>query len=82
MVGGRKIGRRWRGWLVSPKSFLYIKLITHPSLPFSQGKLNGLAVRVPLTNSSITDCVFEVLRPTTAAEVNAFMKVRAGGGGV
>ena len=41
-----------------------------------QGKLNGLAVRVPLTNSSITDCVFEVSRPTTVAEVNALMKVR------
>lgn len=28
--------------------------------PELKGKLNGLAVRVPLTNSSITDCVFEV----------------------
>lgn len=28
--------------------------------PDLKGKLNGLAVRVPLTNSSITDCVFEV----------------------
>ncbi len=41
-----------------------------------QGKLNGLAVRVPLTNSSITDCVFEVGRPTTVEEVNALLKVR------
>jgi glyceraldehyde-3-phosphate dehydrogenase/erythrose-4-phosphate dehydrogenase len=31
--------------------------------PELKGKLNGLAVRVPLTNSSITDCVFEVRRP-------------------
>jgi glyceraldehyde 3-phosphate dehydrogenase len=30
--------------------------------PDLKGKLNGLAVRVPLTNSSITDCVFEVRR--------------------
>jgi len=28
--------------------------------PELKGKLNGLAVLVPLTNSSITDCVFEV----------------------
>ncbi len=28
--------------------------------PELKGKLNGLAVRVPLINSSITDCVFEV----------------------
>lgn len=31
--------------------------------PELKGKLNGLAVRVPLTNSSITDCVFEVSLP-------------------
>ncbi|ESA36435.1 glyceraldehyde-3-phosphate dehydrogenase [Leptolyngbya sp. Heron Island J] len=30
-----------------------------------KGKLNGLAVRVPLLNASLTDCVFEVTRPTT-----------------
>lgn len=41
-----------------------------------QGKLNGLAVRVPLTNSSITDCVFEVEKATTAEEVNKLLKVR------
>eukprot|EP00879_Flechtneria_rotunda_P016459 GHRR01017223.1.p1 GENE.GHRR01017223.1~~GHRR01017223.1.p1 ORF type:complete len:145 (+),score=36.60 GHRR01017223.1:773-1207(+) len=42
--------------------------------PELKGKLNGLAVRVPLTNSSITDCVFEVKKPTTAEEVNALLK--------
>ena len=47
--------------------------------PELQGKLNGLAVRVPLLNASLTDCVFEVSRPTTAAEVNAFLKDAAGG---
>ena len=40
-----------------------------------KGKLNGLAVRVPLLNASITDCVFEVGRPTSAEEVNALLKV-------
>ena len=30
--------------------------------PELEGKLNGLAVRVPMLNSSITDCVFEVAR--------------------
>src|SRR5579859_474701 len=39
------------------------------------GKLNGLAVRVPLLNASLTDCVFEVQRPTTAEEVNGLLKV-------
>jgi hypothetical protein len=43
-----------------------------------QGKLNGLAVRVPLTNASITDCVFDVARPTTEAEVNGLLKARLG----
>ena len=28
--------------------------------PELKGKLNGLAVRVPLLNASLTDCVFEV----------------------
>jgi hypothetical protein len=36
----------------------------------------GLAVRVPLLNASLTDCVFEVKRPTTAEEVNRLLKVR------
>jgi glyceraldehyde 3-phosphate dehydrogenase len=35
------------------------------------GKLTGLAVRVPLLNASLTDCVFEVARSTTRDEVNA-----------
>lgn len=44
--------------------------------PELKGKLNGLAIRVPLTNASITDCVFEVKRPTTVEELNALFKVR------
>lgn len=47
--------------------------ITH-IFPELKGKLNGHAVRVPLANASLTDCVFEVERPTTAEEVNALFK--------
>lgn len=47
--------------------------------PELKGKLNGHAVRVPLLNASLTDCVFEVERPTTAAEVNAFFAKAADG---
>ncbi len=42
--------------------------------PELQGKLDGLAVRVPLLNASLTDCVFEVARATTVAEVNALLQ--------
>ncbi|MBN9499696.1 MAG: type I glyceraldehyde-3-phosphate dehydrogenase [Afipia sp. 62-7] len=38
--------------------------------PDLKGKLNGHAVRVPVLNASLTDCVFEVARETTVAEVN------------
>ena len=48
--------------------------------PELNGRLNGLAVRVPLLNASLTDCVFEVERPTTVGEVNAFLKSAAEGG--
>ena len=47
--------------------------------PELTGKLNGHAVRVPLLNASLTDCVFEVVRPTTAEEVNALFKLAAAG---
>ena len=47
--------------------------------PELQGKLNGMAVRVPLLNASLTDCVFEVARPTTAAEVNKHLREAADG---
>ncbi len=43
------------------------------------GKLSGLAVRVPLLNASLTDCVFEVRRSTTVEEVNAAFKAAAEG---
>ena len=47
--------------------------------PELKGRLNGHAVRVPLLNASITDCVFEVERATTAEEVNALFKAAAEG---
>ena len=47
--------------------------------PDLQGKLNGMAVRVPLLNASLTDCVFEVARPTSVDEVNAHLRVAAEG---
>ena len=48
--------------------------------PELTGKLNGHAVRVPLLNASITDCVFEVERETTAEEVNALFKAASESG--
>jgi glyceraldehyde 3-phosphate dehydrogenase len=47
--------------------------------PELKGRLNGHAVRVPLANASLTDCVFEVERPTTAEEVNNLLKAAAEG---
>ena len=47
--------------------------------PELTGRLNGHAVRVPLLNASLTDCVFEVEQPTTAQEVNALFKAAAEG---
>jgi len=51
--------------------------ITH-IFPELKGKLDGHAIRVPLANASITDCVFEVARETTAEEVNGLLKAAAG----
>ncbi|SFE87019.1 glyceraldehyde 3-phosphate dehydrogenase [Sulfitobacter brevis] len=47
--------------------------------PELAGKLNGHAVRVPLLNASITDCVFEMARDTTVEEVNALFKAASEG---
>jgi glyceraldehyde 3-phosphate dehydrogenase len=47
--------------------------------PELKGRLNGHAVRVPLLNASITDCVFELARETTVEEVNALFKAAAKG---
>ncbi len=48
--------------------------------PDLKGRLNGHAVRVPLANASLTDCVFEVGTPTTAEAVNRLLKTAAGSG--
>jgi len=47
--------------------------------PELQGRLDGLAVRVPLLNASLTDCVFEVERATTVDEVNSLLREAAEG---
>ena len=47
--------------------------------PELKGRLNGHAVRVPLLNASLTDCVFEMARDTTAEEVNALFAAAAEG---
>lgn len=47
--------------------------------PELQGRLDGVAVRVPLLNASLTDAVFEVNRPTTVEEVNSLLQTSADG---
>lgn len=47
--------------------------------PELKGKLDGHAVRAPVLNASLTDCVFELERPTSAAEVNALFEDAARG---
>jgi glyceraldehyde 3-phosphate dehydrogenase len=47
--------------------------------PELKGKLNGHAVRAPVLNASLTDCVFELKRETTAEEVNALFAAAANG---
>ena len=45
--------------------------------PELSGKLNGHAVRIPVLNASLTDCVFEVKTPTDAETVNARLTAAA-----
>ena len=47
--------------------------------PELKGKLNGHAVRAPVLNASLTDCVFELQRATTVEEVNALFKAASEG---
>lgn len=51
-------------------------MLIYPEL---QGRLNGHAVRVPLLNASLTDCVFEVEREVSVAEVNALFMTASEG---
>ncbi len=48
-------------------------------LPELKGKLNGLAVRVPVPDGSLCDLVATVNKKTTVEEVNAAMKAAASG---
>jgi glyceraldehyde 3-phosphate dehydrogenase len=52
--------------------------ITH-IFPELKGKLNGHAVRVPLTNASLTDCVFELNKAVTEEEINQLLQEAADG---
>ncbi len=47
--------------------------------PELKGRINGHAVRVPLANASLTDCVFEMTRATTIEEVNNLFNAAAKG---
>jgi glyceraldehyde 3-phosphate dehydrogenase len=47
--------------------------------PELEGRLDGLAVRVPLLNASLTDCVFELERPTTVGELHELVQAAADG---
>jgi len=47
--------------------------------PELKGKLNGIAVRVPLLNASLTDCVFTMSRNVTVEEVNGMLEAAARG---
>ncbi|MGQ4277215.1 ArsJ-associated glyceraldehyde-3-phosphate dehydrogenase [Pseudidiomarina sp. E22-M8] len=47
--------------------------------PELKGRLDGHAVRVPLANASLTDCVFEMERPTSVDEVNGLLQDAANG---
>lgn len=52
--------------------------ITH-IFPELKGRLDGHAIRVPLANASLTDCVFELQGATTAEEVNGLFRLAAEG---
>jgi glyceraldehyde 3-phosphate dehydrogenase len=47
--------------------------------PELTGKLNGIAVRVPLLNASLTDAVFSMTRDVTVGEINALLREAAEG---
>jgi glyceraldehyde 3-phosphate dehydrogenase len=47
--------------------------------PELTGKLNGVAIRVPLLNASLTDAVFTMARDVTVEEINGFLRDAADG---
>ena len=77
---GHKDLRRARacGNSLIPTSTGSAKAITK-IFPELSGKLNGHAVRVPLLNASLTDFVFEAVRPVTVEEVNGYFRDAAEG---
>lgn len=48
-------------------------------LPELNGKLDGVAIRVPTPNVSVVDLTFEASRPTTVEEVNEAIRAAADG---
>lgn len=46
------------------------------------GRLDGLALRVPVPDASVTDLVANLARPTTVAEIDAAYRAAAGEGGL
>ncbi|MDA0796497.1 MAG: ArsJ-associated glyceraldehyde-3-phosphate dehydrogenase [Proteobacteria bacterium] len=47
--------------------------------PELKGRINGIAVRVPLANASLTDCVFELKVPVTIDQINNALRAAANG---
>ena len=47
--------------------------------PDLKGKLDGIAVRVPIANASLADCVFELASSVTPEEVNEALQAAAEG---
>ncbi|MEO5362938.1 MAG: ArsJ-associated glyceraldehyde-3-phosphate dehydrogenase [Magnetococcus sp. DMHC-8] len=69
---------RAAGLSMIPTSTSAAQAIVH-IFPALTGRIDGLAVRVPSLNASLTDMVFEVARPTSVAEVNACLQMAAEG---
>lgn len=46
-------------------------------LPELDGKLDGVAIRVPTANVSVVDLTFQASRPTSEEEINSFIKKSA-----
>lgn len=76
IVGKKPDPRRARSGManMAPTSTNSATAITmiYPDL---KGKLNGMAVRIPLMYASLTDLTLELARPTTVEEVNGFLEV-------
>lgn len=47
--------------------------------PELKGRLNGIAIRVPITNASLTDCVFELEQSVTVEQINDALRTAAEG---